>query len=138
MPEVKIVGRGVDTLVLNVCYTNDRFQPVKRELDEGVQRELNQLQNMARLSEAPVPTHWIFKGVTLFMQGKGSRGRWRWILKSPLLSVAISRGRLSRTLQVRLSSEYLWSCEYLAEALVKVGMFLYSTFGITSGSRSQK
>jgi hypothetical protein len=32
MPEVKIVGRGVDTLVLNVCYTNDRFQPVKREL----------------------------------------------------------------------------------------------------------
>jgi len=50
MPEIQIVGRGVDTLVLNVCYTNDCLQPVKRELEEGLQRELNQLQNMARLS----------------------------------------------------------------------------------------
>ena len=43
------------------------------------------------------------------MQEKGSRGQWRWILKapqvSPLLTVAISRGRLSRVIaQVRLSS----------------------------------
>jgi hypothetical protein len=130
MPDVKIVGRGVDTLVLNVCYTNDRFQPVKRELDEGLQRELNQLQNTARLSEAPVPTRWAFKGVTLFMQEKGSRGQWRWVLRSPLLTIAVSRGCLSRVIaQVRLSSEYLWSCEYLAEATVEVGMFLYGMFG---------
>ena len=67
MPEIQIVGRGVDTLVLNVCYTNDCLQPVKRELEVGLQRELNQLQNMARLSEAPVPTQWAFKGVVLFM-----------------------------------------------------------------------
>src|SRR5215467_14003792 len=100
MSEVKIVGRGVDTLVLNVCYANECFKPVKRELDEGVQRELNQLQNLARLSEEPVLTRWGFKGMVLFMQEKGSRGQWRWILKvpqvSPLLTVAISRGRLSR------------------------------------------
>src|SRR6202011_4733595 len=30
MLEVKVVGRGVDTLVLNVCYADERLQPVKR------------------------------------------------------------------------------------------------------------
>ena len=40
MQEVKIVGRGVDTLVINVCYANQHFQPVKQELAKGVQHEL--------------------------------------------------------------------------------------------------
>ncbi len=40
MQEVKIVGRGVDTLVINVCYANEHFQPVKQELAKGVQHEL--------------------------------------------------------------------------------------------------
>jgi len=128
--EVTIVGRGVDTLVLNVCYADKQFQPIKQELAEDLQNELNLLQSAARLNEAPVITRWAFKGINLFMQEKGSRGQWRWILKSPLLTAAISRGRLSRIIaQVRLSSEYLWSCEYLAEAIVEVGMFLYSMFG---------
>ena len=34
MPGIKIVGRGVDTLVLNVCYADKQFQPVKQELAE--------------------------------------------------------------------------------------------------------
>jgi hypothetical protein len=29
MQEVKIVGRGVDILVLNICYMDEDFQPVK-------------------------------------------------------------------------------------------------------------
>ena len=40
MSEVKIVGRGVDTLVINVCYANEHFQPVKQELAKGVQHGL--------------------------------------------------------------------------------------------------
>ncbi len=109
MAEVKIVGRGVDTLVLNVCYSDKHFQPTKRELAEDLQNELNLLQSAARLNEAPVLSRRAFKGINLFMQEKGSRGQWRWILKSPLLSVAISRGRLSRIIaQVRFSSEHLW------------------------------
>ncbi len=128
--EVHIVGRGVDTLVLNVCYADRQFQPQKKELSEDLQNRLNLLQNAARMNETPIPTQWAFKGINLFMQEKGSRGQWRWILKSPLLTVAISRGRLSRIIaQVRLSSEYLWSCEYLAEAIVEVGLFLYNVFG---------
>ncbi len=130
MPEVKIVGCGVDTLVLNVCHTDKHFQPIKQELAEDLQCELNLFQGTARLHEAPVVTHRAFKGIHLFMQEKRSRGQWRWILKSPLLTVAISRGQLSPIIaQVRLSSEYLWSCEYLAEAIVEVGLFLYGMFG---------
>ena len=130
MLEVHIVGRGVDTLVLNVCYADRQFQPQKKELSEDLQNRLNLLQNAARMNETPILTQWAFKGINLFMQEKGSRGQWRWILKSPLLTVAISRGRLSRIIaQVRLSSEYLWSCEYLAEAIVEVGLFLYNLFG---------
>ena len=55
MPEVKIVGRGVDTLVINVCYANEHFQPVKQELAKGVQHELEVLQGAARRREAAVP-----------------------------------------------------------------------------------
>jgi hypothetical protein len=129
MPEGHIVGRGVDTLVLNVCYADRQFQPLKKEVSENLQNHLNQLQNAARINESPIPTPWTFKGIHLFMQEKGSRGQWCWILKSPYLTVAISRGRLSRIIaQVRLSSEYLWSCEYLAEAIVEAGVFLYDLF----------
>ncbi len=100
--------------MLNICYTDENFQPVKHKLDEGLQRELNQLQNMARLREAPVPTSWTFRGVPLLMQEKGARGQWC----------------LSRIIvQVRLSSEYLCSCGYLAEAIVEVELFLCTLFG---------
>ena len=77
MLNVKIVGRGVDTLVLNVCYADKQFMPVKQELAEDLQNELNLLQNAARLNEAPVISHWAFKGINLFMQEKGSREQWR-------------------------------------------------------------
>jgi hypothetical protein len=74
MLEVKIVGRGVDTLVLNVCYADKQFLPVKQELAEGLQNVLNQLQHTARLNETPALTHWAFKSINLCMQEKGSRG----------------------------------------------------------------
>lgn len=130
MSRTKLVGRGIDALVLNVCYADKQFQPIKQELDPDLQNELNLLQSEARENEAPLVIRWAFKGMHLFMQEKGSRGKWRWILRSPLLSLASSRGRLSRIIaQARLSSEYLWSCEYLAQAIVDAAVFLYDLFG---------
>lgn len=41
MTETKIVGRGVDTLVLNVSYADKQSLPVKQELTEGIQNKLN-------------------------------------------------------------------------------------------------
>src|SRR6266566_2584622 len=130
MSEVKVVGRGVDTLVLNVCYADKDLQPIKQELHTGLQDELSMLQEEARLNEAAVVTEWAFKGFTLYMQPKGSRGQWRWILTCPLVSLAVSRGRLSPIIaQVRLSSEYLWSCETVSDAIVEVSLLLYDLFG---------
>jgi hypothetical protein len=102
----------VDTLVINVYSADKQFHPLKQELEQELQDELNVLQQEARDHEAPVVTRLTFEGIHLFMQEKGSRGQWRWILRSALLSLAISRGRLSRIIaQVQLSSEFLWSCE---------------------------
>ncbi len=39
MTEVKIIGRGVDTLVLNVCSADKQFRPIKQELDADLQEE---------------------------------------------------------------------------------------------------
>src|SRR6202030_3689606 len=100
---IKIVGRGVDTLVLNVSYADKRFQPIKQELDADLQEELNSLQGEARINESPVVTNYAFKGFNLFMKEKGSRGQWRWILNCPLVTLAVSRGRLNQMIaQVRL------------------------------------
>ena len=64
------------------------------------------------------------------MKEKGSSGQWCWILTCPLVSVAILRGRLSSIIaQVRLSSEYLGTCEYVAQAIVDAAVFLYDLFG---------
>ncbi len=129
-PDVQIVGRGVDTLVLNVAYADQQFHPVKQELDTDLQEELNNLQGQARLAETPVVSRWAFKGFPLFIKEKGSRGQWRWILSCPLLTVAISRGRLSPLIaQVRLSSEYLWSCESVCDAIVETELLLFDLFG---------
>jgi len=95
MTGIEIIGRGVDTLVLNVSYTDKQFQPIKQELDATLQEELNHLQGLARLAESPIASRWAFKGFTLFMKEKGSRGQWRWILTCPLVTLAISCGWLN-------------------------------------------
>jgi hypothetical protein len=128
--EVKVVGRGVDTLVLNVCNADKQFQPIKQELNADLQAVLSTLQDEARINEAAVVTAWAFKGFVLYMQPKGSRGQWRWILTCPLVSLAISRGRLNQMIaQVRFSSEYLWSCGTVSDAIVEVSLLLYDLFG---------
>ena len=49
---------------------------------------------------------------------------------SPLVTPAVSRGRLNQIIaQVRLSSEYLWSCESVSDAIVEVSLLLYDLFG---------
>ncbi len=130
MLEVKTVGRGVDTLVLNVCSADITGKPVKQELATDLQVELSRLQDEARTAEVAVVTPWAFKGFHLYMQPKGSRGQWRWILTCPLVSLAVSRGLLSPIIaQVRLSSEYLWSCETVSHAVVETLFLLYTVFG---------
>ena len=60
MFEVKVVGRSVDTLVLNVCYLNDLDKPIKQELNADLQADLSRLQEEAGIPEVAVMTPWAF------------------------------------------------------------------------------
>lgn len=130
MQHIKLVGSGVDTLILNVRYCDSKGQPLKQELDEKLVQELDYLQGEARHVETAVATDWAFQDVLLFVEPHGAGKQWRWLLTSRLLNVAVSRGKFNDIIaQVRFSSEYLWSQEWCGDALYHVHTFLMSLFG---------
>ena len=49
---IKLVGYGVDTLILNVRHSDSRCQPVKQELEEKLVEELDYLQGLQASVEA--------------------------------------------------------------------------------------
>src|SRR6266700_2750914 len=127
---IKLVGYGVDTLILNVRYSDSKGQPVKQELDEKLLQELDYLQGEARRGETAVATDWAFQDVLLFVEPHGAGKQWRWLLTSRLLNIAVSRGKLNYIVaQVPFSSEYLWSQAWCGDALCKVHAFLMPIFG---------
>ena len=65
---IKLVVYGVDTLILNVCYPDSSFAPIKHELDESLQKELDYLQVPARQDENAVASDWPFNGALLFIE----------------------------------------------------------------------
>ncbi len=130
MQEPQLVGYGVDTLLLNVRYTDKHAQPVKQELDEKLAGELDDLQQEARKNEMAMISPWSFLGVSLFMEPHGAGRQWRWLLTSRLLTLTVSRGTFNDLIaQVRFSSEFLWSQAWCGDALFKVHTFLMSLFG---------
>jgi len=127
---IKLVGYGVDTLVLNVRYADKDFQPVQKELADDLVRELDNLASDARKAEIAVASSWAFKNILLFVEPHGAGRQWRWLLTSPYLTLVVSRGALSGLIaQVRFSSEYLWSEAWAGDALYHVHEFLMSIFG---------
>src|SRR5215469_936321 len=123
--ETCLVGRGVDTLLLNVYYTDADGKPDKRDLALYLVQQLNVWKNQAILEEQPVVVPWAFRDAHLHMYPHGAgRGQWTWLLTSDLLTLCLSRGRLNCIGMVRLSSEYLWSCPSLHEAIARVRRFL--------------
>jgi len=131
MGDIKLIGNGVDTLILNVRYTDENNVPIQRELDEGLQNVLDSLQGSARLKEEAVESPWVFLGVApLFMEPHGGGKQWRWLLACRLLKIAVSRGRFNDIIaHVRFSSGFLWSQAWCGDALTKVHSFLMSVFG---------
>ncbi len=127
---VNLVARGVDTLLLNVYYTDEHGTSLKRDLSSGLVERLDAWKQAAIEVEGPIVVPWVFEGAHLQMYPHGAgRGQWRWLLTSDLINLCVSRGRLNCVVMVRCSSEYLWSCGTLEEAIVKVNLFLYEVFG---------
>src|SRR5712691_9459294 len=127
---IKLVGYGVDTLILNMRYTNELYQPIKQELAQEIAQALEDLQSEARKNEMAMISPWSFLGVSLFVEPHGAGKQWRWLLTSRLLNLAVSRGTFNDIIaQVRFSSEFLWSQAWSGDALSKVHQFLMSVFG---------
>src|SRR6266567_4640544 len=127
---IKLVGYGVDTLLLNMRYMDEQYHPIKKELVEEIAYELDELQGTARRNEMAMISPWSFLGFSLFVEAHGAGRQWRWLLTSRLLTLTISRGTFNDIIaQVRFSSEYLWSEAWCGDALAKVQMFLMSIFG---------
>jgi len=105
-----LVNDGIDTLVLNLRYTNNDG-PKKIELPEEIADKLDLWQAQAREEEQPVAIDYIYHGENLFIHPHGAgKGRWRWLLTSSHFNLTVSRGRLDGiVLQVRLSAALLWS-----------------------------
>src|SRR5205814_2670462 len=120
MGNLRMVNRGVDTLLLNVYYT-DQERPIRREIDSGLASLLDEWKKMAQELGEPFITPWVFNEAALQMQPNGAgHGQWPWMLKTPDITLYLSRGKWNGVGAVRLSSPYLWSCTCLSDALVWV------------------
>ena len=126
----RVVLHGVDTLVINVRYTDERGKPTRGLLDEQFIPQLNEWQARAKVEEKPVPIPWTFQHVSFLMHPHGAgKGQWRWLLTSSKLNLAIGLGKLNSIVaRVRCSSDYLWECEDVATAVVEVTAFLADLF----------
>ena len=124
-----IVGHGVDTLVLNIYYRNAAGKPCKEDIPLELKDQLDAWKHVAIVAEEPVPVPLSFEGASLHMYPNGAgKGQWRWLLCCESFNLLISMGRLNCIAQVRLSSEFLWSCRMMDDAWLRVEMFLSDFF----------
>ncbi len=99
---VKIVGSGVDTLVMNIYPTDGTGAVVKRRVASDLQEELTLLKERAQVEEEDIASRFVFDGGNLFMRTKGSEG-FNWILHNNSLTLAVNRGsKMAMLGQVRL------------------------------------
>ena len=128
MSKVRIVNRGVDTLVVNVYYT-DLGRPIRRDIDEALALQLDEWKKLAQELGEPLVTPWVFNEAALQMQPNGAgRGQFPWMLKTPDMTLYVSQGKWNGVAAVRLSSQYLWSCTGMLDALVWLDGFLREIF----------
>jgi len=120
----------VDTLVVNAFYANERGEPVKGVLlNEDLFPQLDAWKSGAQQLHEEVPTELVFHGKTLHMCPNGAgRGQWPWMLKTRDITLYISRGNWNGNATVRFSSEYLWSCGRLLDAIGEMQVFLDEVF----------
>lgn len=121
MSETRVINRGVDTLVLNGFYTDEQGKRVKRELNDLLVLQLEEWKRAAQGTGDLFPTSLGFNGATLHMCPNGAgHGQWPWMLKTDDITLYISRGEWNGIASVRFNAQYLWSCQALLDALLRV------------------
>ncbi len=128
MGKAKLVNVGVDTLVLNAFYTDERGRPVKYDLEDSLRLQLDVWKREAQEFHEECPTTLVFNEAVLHMAPNGvGQGQWPWMLKSKDITLYISGGHWN-VASVRFLSRYLWSCRGVREAIVQVQAFLDDLF----------
>ncbi len=93
MGSARVINRGVDTLVLNGYYTDERGKPIKREVDDALALQLDEWKRAAQDTGDLHPTSLTFNGATLHMCPNGAgHGQWPWMLKTDDITLYVSRG----------------------------------------------
>jgi hypothetical protein len=129
MGEVRVINRGVDTLILNAYYTNEDGKPIKRELDDALALQLEEWKKAAQGTGDLSPTSLLFNGASLHMCPNGAgHGQWPWMLKTNEITLYVSQGQWNGIASVRFNAEYLWSCQELLDAIVRVQELLDDLF----------
>lgn len=129
MSEAKVVNAGVDTLVLNVFYTDERGRPVKCELDANMWRQLGEWKRAAQEMHEDIPTSLVFNDAVLHMAPNGAgQGQWPWLLRTKDITFYVSGGHWNGIASLRFSSQYLWSCGALLVAIIRGQEFVDSLF----------
>ncbi len=85
MVQAKLVNVGVDTLVLNAFYTDERGRPVKYDLDESLRLQFDAWKREAQEFHVECPTTLIFNEAVLHMAPNGvGQGQWPWMLNQTM------------------------------------------------------
>jgi hypothetical protein len=130
MSTYRVVNHGVDTVVLNAFYTSEDGHPIKREIEQALQVQLDEWKRASQGIHDEYPTSLVFNEATLHMQPNGAgQGQWPWMLKSKDVTLYISGGQWNGIASVRLSSGYLWGCSKLLQAIEAVQVLLDELFG---------
>jgi hypothetical protein len=126
-----VLSFSPDTAYYTIRPTDQDDKPVRVELDQELQEELNALKQRAQELDELVPSRWKFQDQDLQMRDKGG-SQFKWILENDKITLCIGRGKKTGIIgQVRLSSEYLqMDCAGdLGLALSQVHVFLTSIYG---------
>jgi hypothetical protein len=129
MVQAKVVNAGVDTLVLNAFYTDERGRPCKRDLDPSLWQQLDAWKRAAQETHEECPTTLMFEDAMLHMCPNGAgQGQWPWMLKTKDITLYVSGGHWNGIASVRFSSQFLWSCQGMLDAIVSAQVFLDELF----------
>jgi hypothetical protein len=118
-PGARVVLAGADTVWLTV----------QGLLPEGVAVALDTCKETAQERQEAVPSSWVFRDEWLMVEPYGAgKGAWRWVLRSPSLTLNVGLGKRGPICRARVSAEYLWKVG-LDVAISHADHFLREMFG---------
>jgi hypothetical protein len=128
---VQIVNTGIDTVKVNVKYTDADGKPAKaQELPSRLDTLFAAWQAKAQEQHKPLATSMTFNDARLLMRPNGA-SVWKYLIQNDSIQLALSP-RLAVPVLARVTfySAYLWSKASVQDAVDEVHAFLIDIFGV--------